>query len=74
MAKLEIDLVDTKTEDENHQTVDTKPGMCEFVGNFQFGQFSCGFEMLQFCTLDTKFTLLHEELHNFLIINFHDFV
>ena len=27
MAKLEIDLVDTKTEDENHQRLDTKPGI-----------------------------------------------
>ena len=27
MAKLEIDLVNTKTEAENHQTEDTKPGI-----------------------------------------------
>ena len=27
MAKLEIDFVDTKTEGENHQREDTKPGI-----------------------------------------------
>ena len=27
MAKLEIDLVDTKTEDENHQREETKPNL-----------------------------------------------
>ena len=31
----------------------------------------CGFKMLQFCTLGTLF---HEFFHNFMIINFHDFV